>query len=192
MTQDQKLNEDHCDPFIGIANRLGFQEALRERTESDRLPFGVAVIDIDDYVDIRREGGFIIGESMLIAMARRIMRNIEGNEMLARIDLCRFGILSGEVSDPRTFKAKLEKMQEVICAPMQLAGRHYVRTASIGIAFVTPGSTPGDEVLLQAETMMLDARHRGGDRIEVLEPSVRMLKLARVKKSLRRGAPPVL
>lgn len=108
--------------------------------------------------------------------------------MLARIDLCRFGILSGEVSDPRTFKARLEKMREVVRAPMTLAGRQYVRTASIGIAFATPGSTPGDELLHQAETMMLDARHRGGDRIELLEPSVRMLKLARVKKVAAKGS----
>lgn len=61
MTQDQKLNEDHFDPLIGIANRLGFQEALRERTERDGPSFGVAVIDIDDYTGIQRECGIIIG-----------------------------------------------------------------------------------------------------------------------------------
>lgn len=155
--QEQLRLQALFDPLTGLANRAFFHEQLEHavsiRTENEP---GTAVvfIDLDEFKQINDQFGHSVGDDVLAILGDRLKTVIRAGDSVARLGGDEFAVLLTSVREPAEPAIVAERLLEQITAPIDVAGRHLLLTASIGIAL---GST-GAELLKQADAAMYRAK----------------------------------
>ncbi|MGZ4392099.1 MAG: putative bifunctional diguanylate cyclase/phosphodiesterase [Gaiellaceae bacterium] len=158
--QEQLRLQALFDPLTGLANRAFFHEQLEHavsiRTENEP---GTAVvfIDLDEFKQINDQYGHSVGDEVLAILGARLKTVIRAGDSVARLGGDEFAVLLTSVREPAEPAIVAERLLEQITAPIEVAGRHLLLTASIGIAL---GST-GTELLKQADAAMYRAKANG-------------------------------
>jgi diguanylate cyclase (GGDEF)-like protein len=144
---------------------------IRARSEPLVRPL-VIFIDLDKFRAVNQAVGLVVGDSLLIAVARRLQRLAHGTDTLARLGGDRFGLLIIGARDEREQRMLAEDVRAAIKAPIVINGQEIVLTGSIGLAQHEPRypSTASD-LVANAEAAMLRARRSGPDRIESFQAS---------------------
>jgi diguanylate cyclase (GGDEF)-like protein/PAS domain S-box-containing protein len=158
--QEQLRLQALFDPLTGLANRAFFHEQLEHavsiRTENEP---GTAVvfIDLDQFKQINDQYGHSVGDEVLAILGARLKTVIRAGDSVARLGGDEFAVLLTSVREPAEPAIVAERLLEQITAPIDVAGRQLLLTASIGIAL---GST-GAELLKQADAAMYRAKSNG-------------------------------
>ena len=158
--QEQLRLQALFDPLTGLANRAFFHEQLEHavsiRTEGEP---GTAVvfIDLDQFKQINDQYGHSVGDEVLSILGARLKTVIRAGDSVARLGGDEFAVLLTSVHEPAEPAIVAERLLEQITAPIDVAGRNLLLTASIGIAL---GST-GTELLKQADAAMYRAKANG-------------------------------
>lgn len=174
----ERLLQDavHCS-LTGLPNRELLIDRLstaviRARSEEKIRP-AVFFIDIDRFKSINASLGFVVGDSLLLNVARRLQRHLGLNDTLARISGDQFAILFIDQQNPRELAGLAERVRRSLRAPMQIASQEVVLTGSMGIAIFDGEEMSGADLLKEAEIAMYRARRSGSDRIEIFRPEMR-------------------
>jgi len=158
--QEQLRLQALFDPLTGLANRAFFHEQLEHAVSirTDNEP-GTAVvfIDLDQFKQINDQYGHSVGDEVLAILGARLKTVIRAGDSVARLGGDEFAVLLTSVREPAEPAIVAERLLEQITAPIDVAGRHLLLTASIGIAL---GST-GAELLKQADAAMYRAKSNG-------------------------------
>jgi diguanylate cyclase (GGDEF)-like protein/PAS domain S-box-containing protein len=158
--QEQLRLQALFDPLTGLANRAFFHEQLEHavsiRTEGEP---GTAVIfvDLDEFKQINDQYGHSVGDDVLAILGERLKSVIRAGDSVARLGGDEFAVLLTSVAEPAEPAIVAERLLERITAPIEVAGRHLLLTASVGIAL---GSV-GTELLKQADAAMYRAKANG-------------------------------
>jgi diguanylate cyclase (GGDEF)-like protein/PAS domain S-box-containing protein len=159
---------DH-DPLTGLLNRRSFERELNEHiVQVQRYgPEGAAlVLDIDRFKHINDTLGHNVGDELIVKVAQTLRARLRDSDVLARLGGDEFAILlprGGAAEASRVAEAVLStvRSQSVLTA----AGRRRSITASIGIAlFSDTERLSGEDVLVNADLAMYDAKEGGRDR----------------------------
>jgi diguanylate cyclase (GGDEF)-like protein len=124
--------------------------------------------------------GLVVGDSLLLTVARRLGRNIGPQDTLGRVGGDQFALLLLSQSDPRELALLAEQVRRSLRAPIQLAGQEIVLTASIGISLYDGPDDDPAELLREAEIAMYRAKRSGADRIEIFNAEMRSDKDGRL------------
>ena len=130
-------------------------------------------IDIDKFKTVNASYGVVVGDSLLLTVARRIQRHLEPDETLARIGGDRFAILLLKERPAQDLAGLAERVRRSLRSPIKLAGQEIVLTGSVGIAIFDGHQADDRELLREAETAMYRAKRGGADRIEIFRPEMR-------------------
>ena len=158
--QEQLRLQALFDPLTGLANRAFFHEQLEHavsiRTENEP---GTAVvfIDLDEFKQINDQYGHSVGDEVLAILGARLKTVIRAGDSVARLGGDEFAVLLTSVREPAEPAIVAERLLEQITAPIEVAGRHLLLTASIGIALGSSGA----ELLKQADAAMYRAKANG-------------------------------
>ncbi len=125
----------------------------------------VAVIwlNIDRFRQINNSFGHIVGDSVLVELARRLKRALPPGWHLARVGADEFAVIAPGASDPeanRTARA----MQAALSQPLGVGTQRLRPSASIGIALAAP-EDDASTVLERSDRAMSEAKREGGSRI---------------------------
>ncbi len=154
-----------------LLDRLGVAMG-RARTEANLRPTLITV-GIDKFKGVNTSYGAVIGDSLILTVARRLQRHINEIDTLARIGGDQFGILLLAEQTSQDIAALAERIRRSLRSPITMAGREIVLTGSLGIA-VYDGSEAGPADLLKhAESALYLAKKAGTDRVEVYKPGMR-------------------
>ena len=154
-------DEARRDALTGLPNRRAFEERLDELlADPERAPFGLLLLDLDDFKRVNDTHGHAAGDDVLREVARVATRAIRATEEVYRLG-----------GDELAIVVPGERIAVKLVAGRVLAGirRHRrglkLPTASGGIAaFPADGETPG-ELLKTADRSLYGAKAAGGDRI---------------------------
>jgi diguanylate cyclase (GGDEF)-like protein len=158
------------DPLTGLPNRALFIEQLtRALGASGRAHTEVAVLylDIDHFKSVNDLAGHSVGDQLLISVASRLQKLVRPGDTAARLGgdefviLCE-GLRGGEVGA----SAVASRIGDALAEPLDIGGRAFTATASIGVAVASPGDDPG-VVLSHADGAMYLAKQRGRARYEL-------------------------
>jgi diguanylate cyclase (GGDEF)-like protein len=146
-------------------------------------------IDIDKFKTVNTAFGLIVGDSLLLTIARRLGRNLGPQDTLGRVGGDQFALLLLSQTDPRELAMLAEQVRRSLRAPVNIAGQEIVLTASIGIALYDGPDEDPAELLREAEIAMYRAKRAGPDRIEIFSAEMRSDKAGRValENDLRRA-----
>jgi diguanylate cyclase (GGDEF)-like protein/PAS domain S-box-containing protein len=193
-SEERILHDAVHDNLTGLPNRRLFLDRLDtaltlSRSDGAMRPTVVA-LDIDRFKSINESVGLPAGDSILLAMARRLGRLMKPQDTLARISGDQFAVLLVSERDPERITLLADAIRRVVATPVMFGDREIFLTASTGIALPDPSSTSrGEDVLRSAEIAMMHAKRQGGDRIEVFRPAMRAQRTDRLalEMDLRRA-----
>ncbi|MFI5292463.1 MAG: putative bifunctional diguanylate cyclase/phosphodiesterase, partial [Candidatus Limnocylindrales bacterium] len=158
---------DERDPLTGVANRRTFEASLQRAfwTGGKRgtTTSSVLFIDIDDFKAFNDTHGFVFGDALLVAIARRIEAHIRDSDVLARLGGDEFAILTQDASDLRQSRAMADRIARELKSPFVIDAASVSISASIGIAGADE-STTAAELMRNADVAMymVKAGAKGG------------------------------
>ncbi len=193
MAAERLLHDAVRDNLTGLANRELFldrlDQALTVARVDDAVQPTVMIIDIDRFKQVNVSVGMAVGDSILLTVARRLMRLLKPQDTLARISADQFGMILLSERDPERITTFADTLRRSLRAPITFAEREIFITASIGLVLSGPELGKREDVMKDAELAMYFAKRIGGDRIEVFRPAMRQQKIDRtsLESDLRRA-----
>ncbi len=145
------------DDLTGLLNHGTFVEYL-DRLVREELPFGLIMLDLDDFREINNSSGHQAGDEALRQIATALIRAGRDTDLVFRYGGDEFAFLLPG-SDP----TGAWQVAERVSAAVQ--GLDGPVTASIGVASFPVDGTTSSEVLLAADRACFVAKRSGRDRV---------------------------
>ena len=192
-SEDRLLHDAVHDNLTGLPNRQLFLDRLQTMINmADRYPDvrpSVFMIDLDRFKQVNDKLGMSVGDTILLALTRRLKRLLKPQDTLARISGDQFGLVLVSEQDAVKVAALAEAISKAISAPIDFAGQDIRLTASIGVVTWVETNAIPDDLMKDAELAMYQAKRFGGNRIEPFRPAFRTVgsDRQRLESDLRRA-----
>ncbi len=185
QTESQLRHQACHDALTGLPNRVLFIDRVdhaikRAKRQKDYL-FAVLFLDLDRFKVVNDSLGHIIGDQLLIAIARRLEACLRPADTVARLGGDEFTILLENINDISDATQIAERIQTELSLPFHLGGHEVFTTASIGIALNTTGYNRSEDILRNADTTMYRAKTLGKARSEVFDSTMNTQLMARLQ-----------
>ncbi|MDX2308939.1 MAG: EAL domain-containing protein [Hyphomicrobium sp.] len=183
--------------LTGIPNREILLDRLqiairRAETEGSVRPT-ILFIDLDKFKSVNNNFGVVVGDSLLLTVARRLQRHLEPADTIARVGGDQFAILLLKEQTAVELAAFAERVRRSLRSPIKIAGQDIVLTGSLGIAIWDGHRSEEIDLLREAEIAMYRAKRSGTDQIEIFraemraEPDERSIAEAEIRKAIERN-----
>ncbi len=176
-SQERLLHDAVHDSLTGLPNRELFVDRLgvaceRAVREPMILP-AVILVDIDKFRSVNSSFGLVVGDSLLLTLARRLQRNLGPQDTLARISGNQFALLMMQAHDTAELGQLAETIRRSVRSPIKIAGQDVVLTAALGISIWDNNVGTAADLLKDAEVAMYRAKRSGADRVETFHADMR-------------------
>lgn len=158
------------DELTGLYSRRYFLEAAdRESKRSRRTeqPLTVLVMDIDHFKQINDQFGHAGGDYALrqfSGIARQMLRE---TDLIGRLGGEEFGALLPETDGAGALEVAERIRAAVAAANLDIDGRAFTLTVSIGVALYKPAHYDIETTLLQADRALYQAKHAGRNCVKL-------------------------
>ncbi|MEC4806613.1 MAG: PAS domain S-box protein [Jaaginema sp. PMC 1080.18] len=183
----------YYDALTDLPNRTLFMKRLshtmRRSQRRGNYRFAVLFFDLDYFKVVNDSLGHIVGDRLLVAIARRLEACLRPSDTLARLGGDEFTVLLDGIEDVQVATNMAQKLQQRIQHPFNFDGHEVFTNASIGIAFNSREYQQPEELLRDADTAMYRAKALGKARYAVFTSNMHATALARLQleSDLRRA-----
>ncbi len=176
--EERMLHDAVHDNLTGLPNREIFYDrldtALAEARADRETRLTVLSIDIDRFRQVNDTIGIPGGDSILLTIARRLLRIIQPQDTLARIGSDEFAVILRSERDPQAIVSVAEAVRKTLLTPIMFNEREIAVSVSIGIALFDPQlHRKREDMLKDAGVATANAKKLGGNRVEFFRPSMR-------------------
>ncbi len=161
------------DSLTGLANRSMFEERIAETLAAGK-PAVVAFLDLDDFKQVNDSLGHTAGDELLKICGERLRHALRGEDTVARLGGDEFAILAPGADQ----QILVDRLFDVLAAPVVLEGKRLHLRASIGIA----STDTGDDLLRNADLAMYAAKATGTNRYAVFTADMHINAVARLDR----------
>jgi diguanylate cyclase (GGDEF)-like protein/PAS domain S-box-containing protein len=165
------------DALTGLRNRPVFIESLRQALAHARRSGStdaVLFVDLDRFKTVNDSMGHLIGDEVLVAVARRLQAATRNVDTVARLAGDEFVVLCPDLPDSDAAERRANEIAQLVSQPIAVSsGRQVVITPSIGVSFVHNGAADPEELLRDADVAMYRAKERGRARVERFDQALR-------------------
>ena len=167
------------DNLTGLPNRQHFSNKLRRAIRHARKHeqmLATLYIDLDRFKRINDTLGHRVGDALLKAVAKRLDHCVRDADSVARVDdedrhsarLARLGgdefvVLLENIYDEEQVDAIANRIRSALLAPFKYEGHRFVVTPSIGISLFPRDGDEIDDLLMNADMAMYEAKASGRD-----------------------------
>jgi diguanylate cyclase (GGDEF)-like protein len=155
------------DPLTGLPNRAVFLETVRQGLDLHARGVswpGVLYLDLDRFKPVNDEHGHHAGDTVLRAVAARLLQQLRGTEVATRLGGDEFAVLV-EDTDRDRLESRLrevgDRLGEALAGPIRLPRGEVVVGASIGSA-IAAGDTSPEALMTRADLAMYAHKARTG------------------------------
>jgi diguanylate cyclase (GGDEF)-like protein/PAS domain S-box-containing protein len=193
FAQEQLLHDALHDALTGLPNRNLFMERVeRALKRSDRHAeylFAVLFLDLDRFKIVNDSLGHLVGDKLLISIARSLEKILRSSDTVARLGGDEFTILLEDIESYQDAVQIAERIRQTLCAPYQVEGHEVFSTVSIGIAMSSNGYTRPEQLLRDADLAMYRAKELGKSRYAIFDQAMHApaVKLLKIENDLRRA-----
>lgn len=156
------------DVLTSLPNRLLFSDRLQSalyRASREKSQFAVLYLDLDKFKQVNDDAGHAVGDLLLQQAAARIKHAVRSSDTVARFGGDEFVVLLEHIEDVSTAQAVAEKVRCSLNAPFVLAGGEFFVFPSIGISVFPVQGQDEQQLLLEADRAMYQAKKAGGNQV---------------------------
>jgi len=199
--KEQLRERAFYDLLTGLPNRALFMDRLSHTVERAKrhhdYRFAVLFLDLDRFKVVNDSLGHLVGDQLLIAIARRLEGCLRTEDTVARLGGDEFTILLENIEDISQATLVAERIHQALIVPFDLDGNEVFTAASIGIVlsrklpegiYTTEYDRPED-LLRDADTALYRAKALGKARYEVFDRTMHpsAVALLQLETDLRRA-----
>lgn len=183
-----------ADPLTGLPNRLLFLDRLGRLIEHAKRHqnylFAVLFLDLDGFKMINDSLGHMMGDQLLVAVAKRLAQCLRTTDTVARLEesftIARLGgdefaVLLDHLNDPSDANRVADRLLRELTSPFFVDEKEIFTSASIGIALSNASYEKPEDVLRDADTAMYRAKSLGKARYDVFDADMRASVMARLE-----------
>ncbi|MBB1487027.1 sensor domain-containing diguanylate cyclase [Oceanospirillum sediminis] len=155
------------DPLTRLPNRVLFTSEVRKAVASSddhQSHFAVLFMDLDGFKPVNDTYGHLLGDKLLIALARKLSGAVKQQDLIARVGGDEFLVLLKDIEDDQQALAVAERLIALICEPIVLDGHELHLGASIGIAVYPEYARDELTLIDKADKAMYQVKRSGKGR----------------------------
>ncbi|WP_242106361.1 diguanylate cyclase [Aliiroseovarius subalbicans] len=167
---DKHLSLALQDPLTGVYNRRYAQTYLSRiaaQSAAAELPFALMVLDLDRFKAVNDTHGHMVGDEVLVEVARRLGANVREIDLLARIGGEEFVIAMPETNAAQAARVA-ERLRRVVGdAPVRSPskGIDISVTMSIGVAVGGAAGTSVEDLMESADNALYASKSEGRNQV---------------------------
>ena len=178
------------DSLTGLANRKNLwgvlSEMINDYKDDPGMSFQVLFIDVRSFKNINDTLGHSIGDKVLTIAAKRFLRMLEPDDIVARIGGDEFAIVLRDLSTTGKAQKVARRIYQNITQPFSLSGNKIQIDVNIGIAPCDAEYNTPEEILRDADIAMHYAKEKeDGFAVFTKELRFRFLEQIRFETDLR-------
>ena len=181
------------DALTGLPNRTQLLERLKRalsiyHQDASKI-FAVLFLDLDRFKIVNDSVGHLVGDQLLIEVARCIGNCIRKPDLIARLGGDEFAIVLENIKDKEYVTLIADRIIRLFNTPMRIAGKELFTSASIGIAFVEERYSKPEDLLRDADVAMYRAKASGRNRYAIFDEGLHEIafKALELENDLRRA-----
>jgi diguanylate cyclase (GGDEF)-like protein len=153
------------DPLTGLPNRTALQQYVKRRLtriDAAARPFGVLIVDLDDFKDINDQLGHQVGDDVLMRVASALQGQVRDGDLVSRIGGDEFVVILG-VGDREAMQVTGQRLIDAV-ADIDPAGGPGL-SASVGGVPLGWGPAGWDEAYQAADLLLYEAKAAGKNQV---------------------------
>lgn len=181
------------DNLTQLPNRQQFLDRLEQighrAMRNPATAYAVLSINLDRFKGINESLGHAAGDTVLVAVADRLMLSVPEGAVLARFSGDEFAVLVTNLPSAGDAGEIAEQIHSQMAAPFQILEREVFLTVSIGIAVNAGGREKPEDVMRDASLAMHRAKASGKSRTELYHADLHQQAsaLLQLENDLRRA-----
>ncbi len=163
------------DPLTGLANRALFDDRLAQahaRVVRQGGLGAVLLLDLDDFKAVNDTHGHLVGDQVLIEVARRFEKVTRSSDTLCRFGGDEFLYLAENLASANEAEQVAARLLDVLVEPLELVGAHIDQHASLGVALWDRTSPDTIEIVRHADVALYVAKGEGKGQYTIFNPGM--------------------
>jgi diguanylate cyclase (GGDEF)-like protein len=156
------------DVLTGLPNRTYFGELTSEDLDARRAEkatparvVSLMIIDVDDFKHVNDSFGHLVGDELLMQVARRLRRALPDDAVLARLGGDEFVVYRRDVGDQLRAEGDAQPVLDAFQAPFILEGLNLQAKVSIGLVSSADPLDQIDDLMTKADLALYSAKGDG-------------------------------
>jgi diguanylate cyclase (GGDEF)-like protein/PAS domain S-box-containing protein len=178
----------HHDYLTDLPNRLLLNDRLAQAMAAahrQQRRLAVLFVDVDRFKHINDSLGHMIGDQLLLSVARRLVDNVRSSDTVSRQGGDEFVILLSAVAQAEDAALSANKILTALGMPHHVKEHDLQITVSMGIGIYPEDGTDAETLVKNADTAMLNAKDNGRNNYQFFRPDMNEHALER--QSLESG-----
>ena len=162
----------HYDILTNLPNRVLLAERLNQamlQCQRKNRSLAVAALDLDGFKTVNDTYGNIVGDKLLVALAKRMQEAISDGDTLARIGGDEFIAVMVNVQNISDSECVLERLLKAAAGPTIIDDVVLQVSASIGVTLYPQDSVDSDQLIRHADQAMYLAKQAGKNRYHLFD-----------------------
>lgn len=176
ISEKKLYDQAFMDELTGKPNRFYIMKKINEdieRAKSKDFKIVVIFIDLDSFKTINDTLGHLAGDRALLEIANRLDAILADHHTIGRFGGDEFIITCSDVNIVSKVEAIVNDVLAAIAKPIYLNTEKFNLTASVGIAIYPEGGANSEELIVNADMAMYEAKKQGKNRYIYFDNEIR-------------------
>ena len=181
------------DALTHLPNRTFFlaqlNHAIAHNSRNRKYSFAVLYLDLDRFKDINDTLGHLVGDKLLLELAKRLRVCMRTTDTISRIGGDEFAILFEDIQPAHGLTDLCTRLLKTINQPFFIQKNEISISGSIGVVISDVAYTNPEEYLRDADIAMYSAKNQGRARFNIFNVSMRtsVMKRMEIENNLRKA-----
>ena len=172
------------DMLTKLPNRHMFRDRLAQEIKKERRAgssLALLFIDLDHFKEVNDTHGHLVGDDLLIEVARRIRGCTRDSDTVARLGGDEFTVIITQLEDSKFAEGVAQKIINCMAEPFVLGEDEVYVSASIGITLYPDDALEVEQLLKNADQAMYAAKNMGRSRFSYFTYTLQLAAQSRVR-----------